>query len=90
MIVDRIVEDCIWLLGFRESDEFHGTDSALMEQLEETVLSIGARLSKIDYGCLVIDDFSMRVHSFSVAFHVQLLDVGCELAKCLTIRNYRS
>lgn len=85
VVVDWVVLDWIWLLWFSEAYEFHGRDPALMEELEEAVLSIGAGLAKIDNSSLVVDDISLGVHSFAVALHVQLLDVGRELAQGLAV-----
>ena len=75
------------LLGFSESNEFDWDGSSLVQELEETVLSIGSRLSEVDNCCFVCNSLSFQIDSFSIAFHVKLLDVGSELAQSLAIRN---
>ena len=56
-----------------------------MQELEEAVLAVGSWFSKIDDGCVVVYDFTFLVDSFSVAFHVELLDVGGKFAEGLAI-----
>ena len=68
------------LLRFCESNEFDWDHSSLVEQLEETMLAIGAWFSEINNCSLVVDFFSFSVDSLSVAFHVQLLNVWSKLA----------
>jgi hypothetical protein len=52
----------------------------LVQELEETVLSIGAWFAEINNSCGVFDDIAFGINSLSVAFHVELLDVRGELA----------
>ena len=73
------------LLGFSETDELDGSWSALVQELEETVLSVGSGLTEVDRRGLVVDVCSLRVHSFAIALHVELLDVGCEFAESLAV-----
>ncbi len=87
MVAHWVAAHCERLLRFGEADELDWSCSALMEQLEEAVLTIGAGLSEIDNCSLVSYHFSFRVYSLAVAFHVQLLDVGSELAEGLAIRD---
>ncbi len=75
------------LLGFGKTDEFNGNDSTLVQELEETVLTICSRLAKIHHSCLVIDLFSLCVDSLAVAFHIKLLNVWGEFAQGLAVGN---
>ena len=52
------------------------------------MLSVGARFSEKDGAGRVGDRFAETVDAFAVAFHVQLLKVGGETDKCLTVRQY--
>ena len=85
MIVHRVVLDQVGLLWFGETNKLDWGHSPLVEQLEETVLAVGAWLSKIDDSCVVCDDFTLLVHSFSVTFHVELLDVRGKFAESLAV-----
>ncbi len=80
MVVDGLLSNVVRLLWFSEPDEFDGSDSALVQELEETVLSIGAWFAEINNSCGVFDDIAFGINSLSVAFHVELLDVRGELA----------
>ena len=51
-----------------------------MEKLEETVLAIGSRLTKINNCSRVLNNLSLLVHSLTVAFHIELLDVRGKFA----------
>lgn len=70
MIIDWVIDNGVRLLGFGESDELNGSDAALVEQLEETMLSIGSRLSKVNDCGLVVDDLALGVDTFAVALHI--------------------
>lgn len=78
------------LLWLGKTYELNGDDSALMEELEETVLSVGTGLSKVDDCCLILNLFSFRVYSLAIALHVQLLDVRGELAQGLAVGDNSS
>ena len=90
VVVDWIIDNRVRLLRLRKADKLNRSDSALMQQLEEAMLAIGSRLSEVDHSSRIRDDFSLRVHSFSVALHIELLDVRGELAKGLAVRNNRT
>ena len=87
MVVDSFVGYNVRLLGFGETNEFNGSDSALMEQLEETMLPVGSRFSKIDDSSRILNDFSLPVHSLSVTLHIELLNVRSKFAQGLAVRN---
>jgi len=72
-------------LRFCKADEFNGDDSALMQKLEETVLSVCSWLTKVYNSSLILDFFSFCVDPLTVAFHVKLLNVRGELAQSLAI-----
>ena len=75
------------LLRFGESNEFNWNYSALVQKLEETVLTVRSWFTKIYYSRLVVDLLTFCVYSFAIALHVQLLNVWCELAQGLAIWN---
>ena len=85
MAADRLAFDAKRLLGLGEANKLDGDDSALVEELEETVLSVGAWFSKIHHRSFVFDFLPFCVDPLSIAFHIQLLDVWCELTQSLTI-----
>lgn len=85
MVVDRIVLNQIGLLGLAETDELNGGNSPLMKKLEETMLAIGARLPKVDHSSFPTNHIPLLVDSLSVAFHVQLLNMGCKFAESLAV-----
>jgi hypothetical protein len=68
------------LLRLAISNKLDWDSSSLMQKLEETVLSVGSRFSKIYNSCLVGYNISIILHSFSIALHVKLLNVRRELA----------
>ena len=51
------------------------------------MLTVGARFPEKDGTCRVWDRFAETVDAFAVAFHVQLLKVGGETDKRLTVRQ---
>lgn len=87
MVAYWIVDDWIRLLRFCETNELNRSDAALMKKLEEAMLSIRAGLSEVYHCCLIVDHFSLRIHSLTVAFHVQLLNVRSKFAQSLTVRD---
>ena len=70
MVVYRLVLKTVRLLGFGEADKLDGSWSSLMQQLEETVLTVGARLAEIDNSRRVTYRLTFLVDSFAVALHV--------------------
>ena len=87
MVVDWIISDLVGLLGLSEAYELNRCHSTLVQQLEETMLPVGAWLPEVDHSSWVGDDLSLPVDPLSVALHIQLLNMGSELAQGLTIRN---
>lgn len=75
------------LLGFCEPDELDWDCSALMQKLEETMLAVSSRFAKVDNGRLVCDLLAFCINTFSVAFHIELLNMRGEFAKSLTVGN---
>lgn len=80
MIINWIVDYRVRLLRFSKAYELDGRNTTLMEELEEAMLSVRSRLTEIDDRGLVINYFSMRVYSFSIAFHIQLLNMRGKFA----------
>ncbi len=52
------------LLGFGKADEFNGNDSTLVQELEETVLAIRSRLTKIHHSCLVVVEHNRHYEAY--------------------------
>lgn len=75
------------MLRFSKSDELNRDSAPLMEKLEETMLSVGSRLSEINNSSWVVNYFAFRVNSLSIALHIELLDMGCKFAEGLAVRN---
>jgi hypothetical protein len=80
VIADGIVEDGVGLLRFSEADKLNWSDASLMKELEEAMLSVGAGLPEIHNSSLIGNNFALRVDSFAVALHIQLLNVRSEFA----------
>lgn len=87
MIIHWLVCNYKGLLRFSEPNKFNRNNSSLMQQLEETVLSIGSRLSKVDNSSRILNDLSFFVNSLAITLHIQLLNVRSKLTKSLAIRN---
>lgn len=58
-----------------------------MEELEEAVLTIRSRLSKVNNRGLIGDDFTLRINSLPVTLHIQLLKMRGKFAKSLAVGN---
>ena len=73
-----------------EADEVAGDQlGSLVNELVEGVLAIGSRLSP-DYGPgLIVHLPAFQVDVFSVALHIELLEVGRQAAKVIIIRQNR-
>ena len=78
VVGDGLGGEVVGVLGTGEADEFDGGDAALVQQLEEAVLAVGAWLPEVYYCCLVTYLLAATVYALSVALHVQLLDVRSE------------
>ena len=78
------------ILGLGETDELSCDFSTLMHQLIETVLSVRPWFTENDWAGFdswVQTDASLR-HSFTIAFHLKLLDMRWESQQCLAVRQY--
>jgi hypothetical protein len=53
VIIDWVIGDCKWLLRLCEANELDWGLSSLMQELEEAVLAIRARLPEVYDCCLV-------------------------------------
>jgi len=80
MIVDSLTLNFKGTLWFGESNEFNWSHSALMKQLEETMLSVGSRFSKIDHSSVPCHNFTLVGNSLAIALHIQLLDMRGKFA----------
>lgn len=70
VVTDRVVAD-----GRRQ--EVAGDQlGALMDQLVEGVLAVGARLTPDDGASLVVNRLAIAIHVLAVGLHVALLEVG--------------
>src|SRR5690606_35377124 len=58
---------------------------ALVNQLVERVLTVGARLAPDDWASLVIHGVAVTVNVFTVGFHVALLEVGRKAVHVLVV-----
>ena len=89
MIRDWLTFNAYRILRFSEADELCGDDPSLMHQLVETVLSVRSWLTKDDWACFDSwsKAYSLTSHSFSIAFHVELLNVGWKFKQSLTVRK---
>ena len=56
-----------------------------MDQLIESVLTVGARFAPDDRTRAPGDRFTFSVDPFAVAFHIPLLEVGGEAVKVLVV-----
>lgn len=72
-------------LRLGEADEFSGDHSTLVHQLIETVLAISAWFSENNGTSMVRESLSLQSDSFTVGFHIKLLNVGWESQQCLAI-----
>ena len=78
------------VIAARGDDEIRGHEPCpLMQQLEERVLSIRARLAPHDRPGRVVDGHRFESHTLSVALHVELLQVGGESVEPLVVREHR-
>ena len=85
MVVHWIFLYLVGLLGFSKTYELDWSDSSLVEQLEEAVLSVCTWLSKVNYSGVPGDDLSFVVDSLSVTLHVELLYMRSKFAESLAV-----
>src|SRR3954453_23924029 len=62
---------------------------ALMQMLEERMLAVRPRCTPDDWPRLVMDRRAGTIHSFAVAFHVELLQESRQMYEILGIRQHR-
>ena len=68
-----------------EADEVARNHTTLVNQLIETVLTVGTRLTKINFACIEGKRSAVHGDTLAVGFHVDLLDVGRETEKGLGV-----
>jgi len=61
----------------------------LMQMLEKRMLTVGSCCTPDNWPRQVMDRSTGTIHSFAVAFHVQLLQKSREMYEILGIRQYR-
>merc|ERR1719265_2988673 len=78
-----------WILRGGEANEFSRNCPALVHELVERVLTVGARLAKVD--CTSANRHISTIHAdtLSIALHVKLLDVGNEAHESLAVGQNR-
>ena len=78
------------LVRLREPDEVARDQlRALVDQLVERVLAVGARLAPHDRAGLPRDPVAVAVDRLAVALHVELLEVRREVREVLAVRQDR-
>jgi hypothetical protein len=67
-------------LRFCEANKFCGNSAALMHQLVEAVLAVGARLTKDNWAGMDTSSESLafKSHTLTIAFHIKLLNMSRE------------
>ena len=61
---------------------------ALVDELVERVLAIGAGLAPVDLARVVVDTLAFQADGLAVAFHRELLEVGREALQVLVVRKH--
>lgn len=74
-------------LGRRKADKFSGDGAALMHQLVETVLAVGAWLTEDDRASVHArcESLAFKSDTLSIAFHIKLLNMSWESEECLAV-----
>ncbi len=73
----------------REGDEVAGNEpGALMDQLIERVLAVGAGLAPVDRSGRMRDRLAVERHVLAVALHGQLLEIGRETLEILLVGQH--
>ncbi len=73
----------------REPMKSHGNEPrALVDQLVERVLAVGAGLAPVDRAGVVVDARAVERHVLAVALHRQLLQVGGEALQVLLVGQH--
>ena len=74
------------VVGAAEADEVGGDEAgALVDELVEGVLAVGAGLTPDDGAGHVVDGVAVAVDALAVALHVELLEVGGEAGEVLVV-----
>jgi hypothetical protein len=77
-------------LRTEETNELEGHDiCSLVQELIETMLTIGPRFSEDDGAGGVIERFPEPIHPFPVGLHIQLLEMGRKTVQGLAIGEDR-
>mmetsp|Transcript_73394 Transcript_73394/g.174967 ORF Transcript_73394/g.174967 Transcript_73394/m.174967 type:complete len:218 (+) Transcript_73394:505-1158(+) len=76
------------ILGGLKADEVCRNHSALVHELVEGVLAIGARLPEVDRTCGHCAFLAVHLHALAVALHVQLLDMRHKAHQRLAVRQH--
>mmetsp|Transcript_64532 Transcript_64532/g.135441 ORF Transcript_64532/g.135441 Transcript_64532/m.135441 type:complete len:395 (-) Transcript_64532:749-1933(-) len=76
------------VLGGREADELGRDGAALMHELVEGVLAVGAWLAKVDGTSSNRHGLASHGHALAVGLHVQLLNVRDESGEGLAVRKH--
>mmetsp|Transcript_13044 Transcript_13044/g.48413 ORF Transcript_13044/g.48413 Transcript_13044/m.48413 type:complete len:454 (-) Transcript_13044:341-1702(-) len=77
-------------LRLRKAQEVAGDDLAHVQQLEEGVLPVRARLPEVDLPHGVVDLQAVDGHRLPVGLHIDLLDVRRQLQESLCVRQSRT
>ena len=83
MVADLVVAVC------RGDEVARNHLGALVDELVEGVLAVGARFAPEDRTGLVVDAQGVAVNSLAVGFHVGLLEVSGEAVQVLVVREHR-
>mmetsp|Transcript_2912 Transcript_2912/g.7595 ORF Transcript_2912/g.7595 Transcript_2912/m.7595 type:complete len:399 (+) Transcript_2912:76-1272(+) len=76
------------VLRHGEADELGRDDAALVHELVEGVLAVGARLAEVDGAGRDRHVGAVHRHALAIALHVQLLDVRHEAHQGLAVRQH--
>src|SRR6266702_7109639 len=73
-----------------EADEIAGDQlCALVNELVEGMLPVGAGLAPDDRPRLIVDGSALQVDMLAVAFHIELLQIGAQVLEILIVRQDR-
>mmetsp|Transcript_41490 Transcript_41490/g.98314 ORF Transcript_41490/g.98314 Transcript_41490/m.98314 type:complete len:576 (-) Transcript_41490:352-2079(-) len=87
VVADELPAEPRRLLRPHDPDEVAGHDAALVDELVERVLPVGAGLPKVDLAGLRQQRGAVDRHALAVALHRQLLHVRRELPERLLVRQ---
>ena len=69
------------ILGLQHTDEVDRERFALMGQLEKGVLRVCSGFAENDHAGRLRQKITLQVYGFTIAFHIQLLDMGRQLGQ---------